>query len=128
MRAYVGKDGKPAKYNKDNVPFNPKRHLKINPNGTKENDAVFILGYPGRTYRHQPAAFVDHQYKHFMPEVVDWFNWRIDKMHELSKGDEGRYLRFAGTIKGLANTEKNFRGKIQGLNTHRCVEAKRESR
>jgi hypothetical protein len=115
VRAYVGKDGKPAKYNKDNVPFNPKRHLKINPNGTKENDAVFILGYPGRTYRHQPAAFVDHQYKHFMPEVVDWFNWRIDKMHELSKGDEGRYLRFAGTIKGLANTEKNFRGKIQGL-------------
>lgn len=115
VRAYVGKDGKPAAYSKDNVPFNPNRHLKINPEGTKENDAVFILGYPGRTYRHQPYEFLNFQYKTFMPTVVEWFNWRIDKMHDLSKGNTTRYLKFAGTIKSLANVEKNFRGKIQGL-------------
>lgn len=115
VRAYVGKDGKPAKYSKDNVPFSPDRHLKINPAGTKENDAVFILGYPGRTYRHQPYQFVNFQYKTFMPTVVDWFSWRIDKMYELSKDNTSRYLGYASKIKRLANTEKNFRGKIQGL-------------
>ncbi len=115
VRAYIGKDGKPAKYSKDNVPFKPNRHLKINPNGTQENDAVFILGYPGRTYRHQPYQFLKYQNDKFMPAVVDWFQWRINKMHELSANDEATYLGFAGTIKGLANTEKNFRGKLQGL-------------
>ncbi|MEY3350140.1 MAG: hypothetical protein RIQ50_251, partial [Bacteroidota bacterium] len=34
VRAYVGPDGKPAPYSKNNVPYKPKRHLKINANGT----------------------------------------------------------------------------------------------
>jgi len=115
VRAYIGKDGKPAAYNAENVPFEPKRHLKINPNGTQENDAVFILGYPGRTYRHQPYQFLQYQNDYLMPQVVDWFTWRIEKMEELSKNNTAKYLGFASTIKGLANTQKNFRGKIQGL-------------
>ena len=115
VRAYIGKDGKPAAYNAANVPFVPKRHLKINPNGTKENDAVFILGYPGRTYRHQPYQFLQYQNDYYMPQVIDWFTWRIEKMEELSKNNTAKYLGFASTIKGLANTQKNFRGKIQGL-------------
>ncbi len=126
VRAYIGKDGKPAKYSKDNVPFKPNRFLKINPNGTQENDAVFILGYPGRTFRHQPAAFFDYQYTHFMPQIIDWYTWRIDKMYELSKNNEAKYLSFAGNIKGLANTQKNFKGKIQGLGRTNVLSEKRE--
>ena len=124
VRAYVGKDGKPAKYSEDNVPFVPNRHLKINPKGSDENDAVFILGYPGRTYRHQPYQFVNFQYKTFMPTIVDWFGWRIDKMYELAKDNTRRYLGYASKIKRLANTEKNFRGKIQGLTRTDVLEVK----
>ncbi|MFB1015766.1 MAG: S46 family peptidase, partial [Alteromonadaceae bacterium] len=32
-RAYVGKDGLPADFNKDNVPYEPKHHLKVNKSG-----------------------------------------------------------------------------------------------
>src|SRR5690606_16961610 len=40
LRAYVAKDGKPAKYSKDNVPYVPKKHLAINQKGTEEEDFV----------------------------------------------------------------------------------------
>ena len=36
-------------------------------------------------------------------------------MEELGKTDRDRYLRLAGTIKSLANTKKNFEGKMYGL-------------
>lgn len=64
VRAYVGKDGKPAKYSKDNVPYKPKNKLKINPNGTQEGDFVFIMGYPGRTFRHESGAYMKFQKEH----------------------------------------------------------------
>jgi hypothetical protein len=41
VRAYVGPDGKPAPYSKNNKPYKPAKHLKINAKGTKENDFIF---------------------------------------------------------------------------------------
>ncbi|KKX46695.1 hypothetical protein L950_0230510 [Sphingobacterium sp. IITKGP-BTPF85] len=58
LRAYVGKDGASAKYSKENVPYQPKKFLKVNPKGVNENDFVFILGYPGKTFRHRPAQYI----------------------------------------------------------------------
>lgn len=127
VRAYVGKDGKPAEYSKDNIPFVPKKHLKVNPKGTKENDLVFILGYPGTTYRHQPYQFIQYQQEHVLPFISEWFGWRMNKMEELGKNDRDRYLKLAPTIKSLANTKKNFEGKIFGLKeTNLLVEKKAE--
>lgn len=115
VRAYVSKDGKPATYSPDNVPYVPKKFLKINANGTKENDLVFILGYPGTTYRHQPYQFLQYQQEHVLPFISEWYGWRMKKMEELGKNDRDRELKLAGNIKSLANTKKNFEGKLFGL-------------
>jgi hypothetical protein len=115
VRAYVGKDGKPAKYSKDNVPFKPKNKLKINPNGTKEGDFVFIMGYPGRTFRHESGAYMKFQKEHQLPIIQEWYKTYIDYMKEFSKGNVNMGLAFAGEIQSLENVEKNYRGKIQGL-------------
>ncbi|HEX9093434.1 MAG TPA: S46 family peptidase, partial [Coriobacteriia bacterium] len=56
FRAYVGKDGKPAAPAKDNVPYRPAHWLTVQPAGVKEGDLVFVVGYPGRTQRHQTYA------------------------------------------------------------------------
>lgn len=96
-------------------PFTPKRFLKINPNGTSENDFVFILGYPGRTFRHQPYKFLEYQRDQSLPFVADWYEYKISSMHKWAGNDESRKIQVASYIKSLANTSKNFRGKIQGL-------------
>jgi len=93
----------------------PKKFLKINPNGTKENDFVFVLGYPGRTFRHQPYKFLEYQRDYTLPFVADWYEYKIKSLEDWAGNDASRKILIAGYIKSLANTSKNFRGKIQGL-------------
>ncbi len=115
VRAYVSPNGKPAAYSPDNVPFKPAKHLEINAKGTKEGDFVFIMGYPGRTFRHQPYEFLRYQQECMLPAVSNWFGWQINMMKKLGENNKARYANFYDDIQGLSNTEKNFRGKMQGL-------------
>ncbi len=124
VRAYVGKDGKSAAYSKDNIPYTPKKILKINPKGTQENDFVFIMGYPGRTFRHESGSYLKFQQEVQLPQIQSFYKTYIDWMKELSEGNTAKRLKFAGTIQGMENTEKNFRGKIQGLRRTDVVKAR----
>ena len=125
MRAYVAPDGSAAEYSEDNVPYKPKKYLKVNPNGVSEGDFAFILGYPGRTFRHMPSQFLQYQEDYQLPYIADIFGWMIDKMEEMSEGDEALQLQYAPTIKGLANTMKNYQGKMLGMRRIQLVEKKR---
>ena len=107
-------------------PFVPKKFLKVNPNGTKENDFVFVLGYPGRTYRHQPYKFLEYQRDEVLPFIANWYEFKIKSMKDWAKNDETREIAVASYIKSLANTSKNFRGKIQGLRRTEVIKEKRD--
>ncbi|MBM4171001.1 MAG: S46 family peptidase [Ignavibacteria bacterium] len=116
MRAYVSKDGSAATYSADNIPFTPKKFLKVNSQGVKEEDFVFILGYPGRTFRHWPSQYLEYQKKYLLPYISDLYAFAIDEMEKLGKNDQALKLKYSSRIKGLANTMKNYRGKLKGLN------------
>ena len=66
-RAYVSKDGKPADYSEDNVPFKPKAFLKVNADGVRNSDYVMVLGYPGRTNRYRTVDEVENQFTWVYP-------------------------------------------------------------
>jgi hypothetical protein len=126
MRAYVAEDGSAAEFSMDNIPFNPKRFLKVNPKGIEEGDFAFILGYPGRTYRHYPSYFLDYQENYQLPYISQTYDWMIDKLETLSNGKPELELKFASMIKRLANTTKNYKGKIKGLKRIGLVEQKKK--
>ncbi|PKL81936.1 MAG: S46 family peptidase [Ignavibacteriae bacterium HGW-Ignavibacteriae-3] len=126
MRAYVAPDGSAATYSKDNVPYKPKRFLKINPNGVEEGDFVFMLGYPGRTYRHRPSEYMKYQVEYQLPYISNLYEYAIETMKELSSGNKELTLAFASRIKGLANTMKNYQGKMKGLKKIGLVEQKQQ--
>jgi len=115
LRAYVAPDGSAAEYNEKNVPYKPAKFLKVNPKGVRENDFVFVLGYPGRTYRHQPAKFFQYHEEYYLQYISDLYDWQINKMEEMSEGNTAMEIKYAGKIKSLANTTKNFKGKLQGF-------------
>jgi hypothetical protein len=60
FRVYCDKDGKPADYSKDNVPYHPKYHLPISLKGLDKGDFSMVLGYPGRTNRYKTSYGVKY--------------------------------------------------------------------
>jgi len=125
LRAYVAPDGSPADYAAQNVPFRPKRFLRVAARGVDEGDFVFLLGYPGRTYRHSTASYLAFEEEVRMPYVADWYAWQIDLIEKMGAEDRGVALLHAARIKGLANTMKNFRGKLRGMKRLGLVERRR---
>ena len=126
LRVYVGPDGTPAVYSPDNVPYKPKKYLKVQPKGVDEGDFVFILGYPGRTYRHRTSHYLEYEENHRMPYVANLYEWEIGVMENMGKDDRALAIKFDSRIKGLANVMKNYRGKLQGMRRLHLVDKKRE--
>lgn len=116
LRAYVAPDGSAAEYSEKNIPYKPIKYLQVNPKGVNENDFVFILGYPGRTFRNQPAGFFEYHEQYFLSYISNLFDWQINQMEQLGKKDYALSIKYAARIKSLANTAKNFKGKLQGFN------------
>ena len=124
MRAYVAPDGSSAEYSEDNVPYKPKKHLEVNPNGVEEGDFAFILGYPGRTYRNQPSQFIRYQYSYQLPYISSLYEWTIKLIEAKTDGNEEMSLAYSTHIKRLSNTMKNYKGKIQGLRNTQLLKSK----
>jgi len=126
LRAYVAPDGSAAEFSDKNVPYKPVKYLNVNPKGANENDFIFVLGYPGRTYRHQPAGFYEYHENYFLGYISSLFDWQIKQMEQLGKKDYALSIKYAARIKSLANTAKNFKGKLQGFKRADLSAKKRE--
>lgn len=126
LRAYVSPDGKPAKFSKNNIPYKPKKHLKINPKGVNKNDFVFIMGYPGRTFRHRPAQYIKYQQEYLLPFTSELYDFQNQQMHKAGEENKATELALATRIKRNANVMKNYRGKLKGLQNINLVQSKQE--
>ena len=115
LRAYVGKDGKPAPFSPDNVPYQPKFHLKINTKGVQAGDGILLAGYPGQTSRYRLAeeiAFArDWQY----PQSVTTFRQMIDTIDSFGSKDPALQVRYASVVKGYNNRMKKLEGLLDGF-------------
>jgi len=115
-RAYVGKDGQPADFHKDNVPYQPKHHLKVNKSSVDEGDYIMVLGYPGRTNRYRTAYEVENQFTWVYPQAKAYREEVIDLIHNNSAvGSEAR-IKYESTLAGLANYAKNYGSMIHSYN------------
>ncbi len=126
LRAYVAPDGTPAEYSKENIPYHPKKYLQINPKGVEEGNFIFLLGYPGRTYRHRTSHFLAYEEEVRMPWVADWYAWQISVMEMTGEKDREIALKHLSRMRGLSNTMKNYRGKLSGMKRIGLVDIKRE--
>src|SRR5690606_12997321 len=71
LRAYVGKDGKPAAFDEGNVPYQPKHWLRLASEPLEAGDFVMVAGYPGRTSRYALAGEFDETAQWAYPQVVE---------------------------------------------------------
>ena len=126
MRAYVGPDGKPAKYSKDNVPFHPKVFLPISAAGYEEGSFAMIMGFPGRTFRYREASSVQLARDESLPLTVDLYKTRIEIIDAASKADRGVAIKYASKVRGVANTYKNYLGTLEGMRRADLLDIKKK--
>jgi hypothetical protein len=115
LRAYVSKDGKPAAYSADNVPFKPKSYLKINADGVKAGDGVFVAGYPGSTSRYRLTSELKFASDWLYPTLAKRYQLRIDTIEAMGDSDAAIAIKYAGTLASMANRMKKYNGLLDGF-------------
>lgn len=125
-RAYVNKDGKPADYSKDNVPFKPDAFLKVNASGVDDGDYVMVLGYPGRTNRYRTADEVENQFTWVYPTAKKYREEYIDTIKEVAPAGSEARIKYESTLAGLANYAKNYGSMIESFHKGDMLERKQK--
>jgi hypothetical protein len=124
LRAYVGRDGRPADYSRDNIPFRPLHYFPIASTPLRPGDFAMILGYPGTTRRWHTAAEISREVQAYYPGRVALLAEYIGLLERMSADDEGVRIKNAGVLKGLYNSIKNNRGLLAGLRREGVQELK----
>jgi DNA-binding MarR family transcriptional regulator len=125
LRAYVGADGKPAGFSKDNVPFKPKRFLAVSAAGIKEGDFTFVMGHPGATYRYRESYSLDFRQNIQLPDQISGLKKQIETLTKMGEKNPALKIRLADQIFGLSNSLKSFEGAVVGLKKMNLVERRR---
>lgn len=115
LRAYVGKDGKPAPFAADNVPYRPKHHLKLATDGLKEGDFAMAAGYPGITFRNKTATEIGQVIDWTYPANIEHYETLIGLVAEAGKQDPAVNIKYASFDAGWNNAMKNQRGQLEGF-------------
>ena len=119
-RAYVGKDGKPAAYSPDNVPYQPKHWLKFADKPLGAGDFVMVAGYPGRTSRYALADEFDDTANWTYPTIGGHYK----NLVALVAGRRQDRSRHRGEVRQhgarLAERDEELRRPARRLQAHRC--------
>ncbi|HZF55144.1 MAG TPA: S46 family peptidase [Polyangiaceae bacterium] len=115
LRAYVGKDGKPADHSPENVPYRPPHYLKLAKEPLGEGDFVFVAGYPGATNRLRTAAEVKEAVTWKYPRQIKLFEEGLAILDAHAKESPERAIKAQPLIRGLGNGLTKTRGLQDGL-------------
>jgi len=114
-RAYVGKDGKPAPFSADNVPYQPKHFLKFADQPLGADDFVMVAGYPGRTNRYALAREFDETASWTYPTIARHYTAVLKLIEDAGKADPDIKVKYAATAAGMNNVAKNYAGQLEGF-------------
>jgi len=114
-RAYVGKDGKPAEFSKDNVPYKPKHWLTVSAAGVKPGDFVMVTGYPGSTSRTETALETHNDVEWFYPYYIAYLKERYAIAESMLKAGGETAIKATVAKQGVQNALEKYEGILAGL-------------
>ena len=126
FRIYVGKDGKPAPYSKENVPYTPKKHLSISLKGIEPEDFTFVFGYPGTTQQFLTSWGVELIQKQQNPIAIDLRTKRLDVIKKYMNDDPLTRIQYSAKAASISNGWKKWIGENKGLIRLNTIENKQK--
>ena len=126
FRVYAGVDNEPADYSPNNVPFQPKKHFKINAAGISEGDFTMVYGFPGRTNEYLFSEAVKQTALISNPHKIALRTLRLDIQKEEMNKDRAVRIQYASKNAGVANAWKKWQGEAKGILKMKAIENKQD--
>ena len=126
FRIYCGKDGKPAAYSKDNVPYHPKHHLPISLKGYQKNDFAMVMGYPGSTNRYKTSYGIEYTMKVTNPIRIKVRDAKQRVMQEFMNTSRKARIMYSAKYAKSSNYYKYSIGQNEGLEHLNVLAKKRQ--
>jgi len=126
FRVYCSPDGKPAEYSPDNVPFKPKKFLKISLEGISENDFSMIMGYPGSTERYIPSYGIRQIENYVNPVIIEVRGIKQDIWKKAMLKNPKVRIQYAAKFSESSNYWKYSIGQNEGLRHMNVIEKREE--
>lgn len=115
FRVYAGKDGKPAAYSPENVPYKPAHHLPVSLKGFEKDDFAMTIGFPGSTDRYLTSWGIDERMNIFNYSLIKVRGIKQDIWSEAMAASDKVRLQYASKFASSSNYWKNSIGMNRGL-------------
>ncbi len=126
FRVYCAPDGSPADYSPDNVPYTPKKFLKVSLKGIYEGDFAMIMGYPGTTNRYLTSWEVEEVMNHENAIRYEVRTVKQDIMKKYMDKDPEIKIQYAAKYAQSANYWKYSEGQNLGLKNLNVIKRKQK--
>lgn len=127
FRIYADKNNKPtAGYAADNMPYKPKRSLKISLDGIKEGDFTMVFGFPGRTNEYLHSSAIEQTVKISDPAKIGIRTKALGVIDGFMRKDEGIKIQYAAKYASISNAWKKWQGEVLGLTKTNAVARRRD--
>ncbi len=126
FRIYVDKDGNPAEYSEDNVPYQPKFYFPISIDGVEEDDFTFVFGYPARTNEYLPSYAIEMITEIGNPNKIELRETRLDIFKRYANKDPEVRIKYATKDARVANYWKKMIGESGGVKRMNGIKQKRD--
>ncbi|CAL2058372.1 S46 family peptidase [Tenacibaculum sp. 190524A05c] len=126
FRIYADKNNRPAKYNKDNVPYKPKHFLPVSLDGVEEGDFTMVFGFPGRTNEYLPATAIKHITQEFNPSNIAIREAALKEIDAQMKASDAVRIKYASKQARIANAWKKWIGENLGIQKSNAIQQRIE--
>lgn len=125
FRIYADENNHPADYSLNNVPYVPKRSLKISLDGVKEGDFTMVFGFPGKTTEYLPSEAVTQILKVNDPAKIAIREKVLQVIDGFMRKDEQVKIQYAAKYANIENAYKKWKGEVLGLTISKGVDKKK---
>jgi len=115
FRVYSSPQGKPAVYNKNNIPMKPKYSIPVSLRGVKKNDFAMVLGYPGSTQRYMTSYEIKEMMEITNPNRIEIRGLRQNILKKDMMADEKVKIDYSSKYFTSSNYWKYSIGQNEGL-------------
>ncbi|MCX7697677.1 MAG: S46 family peptidase [Bacteroidales bacterium] len=126
FRVYADNNNKPASFHKNNKPYQPLYVPPISLKGVRENDFVFVYGFPGKTQHFLTDDGISLVVKGKNPVAVRIRRKKMDVLREFMEKNDTLRILYTNIYAGIANYWKKMDGESWGVKKSNAIELRKQ--